>query len=108
MFSPEDGPEAEVLEFLGTITKCKKASRWWAVVFGDDDEVDFNFRELCAFETPPGFSALLPFPPNVESSQLIAAAAGAGVGRPPEPADPTQLKDLRLENEDYVFTSVFS
>ena len=107
MFNPEDDPEAEMLEFLGTITKYKKASKWWTVVFDDEDEVDFNFRELCAFETPPDFSALLPFPPNVESSQLIAATAGAEVGRLPEPADPTQLKDFRLENEDYIFISVF-
>jgi len=107
MFNPEDDPDGEMLEFLGTITKCDKRQKWWTVLFDDGDEVDFNFRELCAFETPPDFSLLVPFPPNVESTQLLAATAGSGSGRLPEPADSTQLKNFRLENEDYAFISVF-
>ena len=61
MFNPEDDPDGEMLEFLGTITKYDKRQKWWKVRFDDGDEVDFNFRELCAFETPPDFSLLVPF-----------------------------------------------
>jgi hypothetical protein len=97
MFNPEDDPDGEMLEFLiGHHYQVRQPAK----------VVDFNFRELCAFETPPDFSLLVPFPPNVESTQLLAATAGFGSGRLPEPADSTQLKDFRLENEDYAFISV--
>jgi hypothetical protein len=107
MFCPMDEPEGELLEFLGTVAKYDKTRKWWQVVFDDGEKIQFNFRELCAFSTPPDFSVLTPVTPDAEAAQLLAATEGSCAGRLPQPADTDTIADFRLEKEDYTFISVF-
>ena len=77
------------------------------MVFDDGEKIQFNFRELCAFSTPPDFSVLTPVTPDAEAAQLLAVTEGSCAGRLPQPADTDTIADFRLEKEDYTFISVF-
>lgn len=107
MYCPMDEPDGELLEFLGTVTKYDKTRKWWQVLFDDGEKIEFNFRELCAFSTPPDFSVLTPVTPDAEAAQLKAASKGAATATMPAPSDTTNLTTFTLEAEDYAFISVF-
>jgi hypothetical protein len=90
--------------FDGDIVEYDGARRWWTVRFTDDDEAQFNFRELCKFEVPPDFS----FFRYTTDSPAASACAEAIANPTPDVTTPAGQDELwDLDDATWKLINVF-